>query len=106
MRIVFVTCPPDQADKLLLTLLEERLVAGGNIIPGVRSHYWWEGKVCTDEEAILLMETAADRVEAMKARLLQIHPYETPKIITFAVEEHTEPYYEWVQAMTRPAAAT
>jgi periplasmic divalent cation tolerance protein len=104
MRVVFVTCPPDQADKLVLTLLEERLIACGNIVPGVRSHYWWEGKVCTDDEAILLMETARDRVAALMTRLREIHPYTTPKIVTFSVEEHAEAYYSWVQAMTRPPA--
>jgi periplasmic divalent cation tolerance protein len=105
MRVVFVTCPPDQADRLVKTLLEERLIACGNIVPGVRSHYWWEGKVCTDDEAILLMETARDRVAALMARLLEIHPYKTPKIVTFAVEEHAEAYYAWVQAMTRAEAS-
>lgn len=102
MRIVFVTAPPDVAVDLLRRLVEERLVAGGNVIPGVRSLYRWKGAVQDDPEAVLLMETADDRVAPMMARLREIHPYETPKILTFEPREGTPDYLAWVQAETRP----
>ena len=54
MRIVFVTCPPNHAAPLLRQLVEESLVAGGNIIAGVRSIYRWKDKICDEPEEILL----------------------------------------------------
>lgn len=101
MRIVLCTCPPGDGPRLLRALLEERLVAGGNIIPGLRSLYWWEGAIQDEAEELLVMETAADRVEAMTEHLRGLHPYEVPKIVTFDVEETLPDYLTWVRAMTR-----
>lgn len=101
MRIVFVTCPPGKGAELLRTLCEERLVAGGNIVPGVRSMYWWKGELRDEAEEMLWMETADDRVEAMMARLRALHPYEVPKILTFEPKEGSEDYRAWVFAETR-----
>lgn len=83
MRILMTTCSPEAAEELLLALLRERLVACGNLIRGVRSHYLWKGEICCDEEVMIWMETAADRVEAAMRRLKDLHPYETPKIVAF-----------------------
>ncbi len=101
MRIVFVTCPPDQGHRLLRQLVEKRLVAGGNIIPGARSIYRWRDEICDEREEVLLMETAADRVEAMTRYLREIHPYEVPKILTFEPSEGPPDYLAWVRAETR-----
>ena len=101
MRIVFVTCPKDRAADLLRQLLEERLVAGGNIISGVRSLYHWKGQICDEPEEILLMETADGRVAALMARLQEIHPYEVPKILTFAPQEGLANYLDWVDNETK-----
>jgi len=102
MRIVFVTAPPDEAPRLLRQLVEERLVAGGNIIPGVRSIYWWQGEVQDEPESVLLMETAEDRVPLMVARLRALHSYDVPKILTFTPREGPADYLGWVVAQTRP----
>lgn len=102
IRIVFVTCPPGLGHELLRRLVEERLVAGGNIVSGVRSIYRWKDEVCDEPEEVLLMETAASRVEAMTARLREIHPYEVPKILTFEPKEGPADYLAWVREETRP----
>jgi periplasmic divalent cation tolerance protein len=102
MRIVFVTCPPGKGAELLRALCEERLVAGGNIVSGVRSMYWWKGELRDEPEEMLWMETADDRVEAMMARLRALHPYEVPKIVTFEPKEGFSEYLAWVFAETRP----
>lgn len=102
MRIVFVTCPPGSGAGLLRTLCEERLVAGGNILPGIRSIYRWKGEICDEPEEILWMETADDRVEPMTARIREMHPYEVPKILTFEPKEGPADYLAWVVAETRP----
>jgi len=103
MRIVLCTCEPGDGARLLTALLDDRLVAGGNIIPGLRSLYRWEGAIQDEPEELLVMETADDRVEAMTARLRALHPYEVPKIVTFDVKETLADYLQWVREMTRPA---
>lgn len=100
MRIVFVTCPKDRAADLLRQLLEERLVAGGNIISGVHSLYRWKGEICDEPEEILLMETSDGRVAAMMTRLKEIHPYEVPKILTFEPQEKLASYLDWLLSET------
>ena len=106
MRIVFVTCPPDQGHRLLRRLVEERLVAGGNIVPGVRSIYRWKDEICDESEECLWMETADDRVEALMTRLREIHPYDVPKILTFEPREGPPDYMAWVEAETRSPGST
>lgn len=101
MRIVLCTCQPGDGARLLRALLEARLVAGGNIVSGLRSLYWWEGAIQDENEELLIMETADDRVDAMTERLRDLHPYEVPKIVTFEVKETLPDYLTWVRAMTR-----
>lgn len=103
IRILFVTITPEHADAFVQTLCTERLIACGNILPGVRSHYWWDGKVCQDEEAVVFMETSTDRLEAAMRRIEALHPYECPKIVTLDPKEVHDPYARWVTEQTRPA---
>jgi periplasmic divalent cation tolerance protein len=100
VRIVFVTCPPETGAPILRQLVEERLVAGGNILPGARSIYRWKGEICDAVEEVLFLETAAARVPALLARLPELHPYEVPKILTFSPDEGLPAYLAWVRAET------
>jgi periplasmic divalent cation tolerance protein len=100
MRIVFVTCPPNQAAPMLRQLVEEALVAGGNIMGGVRSIYRWKDKICDEPEEVLLMETSDARVEALMKRVRELHPYEVPKILTFEPREGPSDYLQWVEQET------
>jgi len=81
MRIVFVTCPTGLGAVLLRQLVDERLVAGGNVVPGVRSIYRWKAEICDEPEEILLMETSEARVPALLARVDELHTYEVPKVL-------------------------
>lgn len=106
LRLIVMTCPPDQAEPLLRAALGERLVACGNILPAVRSHYWWQGAICSDDEALVIMETAADRVDAALRRLAELHPYEVPKLLAFAPTAAHAPYVAWALAVVSPAASS
>ncbi len=97
MRIVFVTCPPDTGAELLRELIQRRLVAGGNLIAGVRSLYRWKGEICDDPEEILLMETSDARVPELMVQLKALHPYEVPKILTLDPAEVLPAYLGWVK---------
>ena len=101
MRILFVSCSAEGAEALATRLLEERLVGCCNIVPGVRSIYWWEGELCRDEEVVMLMETTAELAEAATARLQELHPYDVPKIVVLDPERCDPRYLEWLRDVTR-----
>jgi periplasmic divalent cation tolerance protein len=106
MRLVVSTCPIAEAPRLARALLEERLVACVNVVPAVQSVYWWEGKITEDVEALLLMKTRAERVEALLARLKALHPYQVAEILTFAVAEGNADYLDWVARETGGVAGS
>jgi periplasmic divalent cation tolerance protein len=101
IRMLIVTAPPERADDIVQTLARERLIACGNVIPGVRSVYWWKGELCTEDESVLLMETAADCVEAATARLRELHPYSVPKIVVLDPAGVNADYARWAIEETR-----
>ena len=102
MRILFATCSAEHAERVLRSLLEERLVACGNLIPGVRSLYWWEGEICDDAEVVMLMETTAELAGPASQRLAEIHPYDVPKVVTLDPADCHPPYLEWLRSVTKP----
>lgn len=80
--------------------MEESLVAGGNIISGVRSIYRWKDKVCEENEEIIFMETSNECVDVLMTRIRELHSYEVPKILTFEPREGPADYLRWVQEET------
>ncbi len=96
MQMVLVSCAPGEAEGLLEKLLGERLVGCGNIVPAVRSLYWWQGEICRDAEELLLMETAGERIAALMQRIQALHSYEVPKIISFQVDQSLPAYARWL----------
>ena len=101
--VALVTAPtPEKAAEIAHTLIEERLAACGNVVPGIRSIYRWEGKVQDDAEALLVLKTERRLVPALKARLPEIHPYQVPEMLVLPVEDGLALYLEWVAASVRP----
>jgi periplasmic divalent cation tolerance protein len=102
--VVLVTAPSaDSAAAMARTLVEEGLCACGNVVPGVRSIYRWEGKVQDDAEALLVLKTERRLVPELKARLPALHPYQVPELLVLAVEGGLPAYLEWVAASVRRA---
>jgi periplasmic divalent cation tolerance protein len=99
--VVLVTAPTaERAAELARTLVEERLAACGNVVPGLRSIYRWEGKVQEDAEALLLLKTTRARFEALRERILALHPYQVPEVIALPVEAGSATYLDWIAAET------
>jgi periplasmic divalent cation tolerance protein len=99
--LVLTTAPgPEEAARLARTLVEERLAACGNVVPGLRSIYRWEGKVQDEGEALLLLKTTRARFPALRDRLLALHPYAVPEVLALPVEAGAEKYLGWVGAET------
>ena len=61
-RILLCTCPPEAAEAVAVGLLNRRLVACVNAVPGVVSRYWWKGQISRDDETLLILKTDAHRV--------------------------------------------
>jgi periplasmic divalent cation tolerance protein len=99
--VVLVTAPdPEKAAEIARTLVEERLAACGNVLSGLRSIYRWEGNVQDEREALLLLKTTRARFEALRARVLALHPYQVPEVIALPVEAGSAPYLAWIAAET------
>src|SRR5688500_20241091 len=86
----------DEAVALIRALLDRRLIACGNILPGVRSLYRWEGKVDDEREVIVLLKTRASRVEALERRFGELHAYRVPGILAFPVSACLHKYLAWI----------
>ena len=100
--VVLVTTPsPERAAEIARTLVEERLAACGNVVPGLRSIYRWEGKVQDDAEALLVLKTTRTRFDALRDRVLALHPYEVPEVIALPVEAGSARYLAWIADETR-----
>ena len=83
--------------------VEERLAACVNRLPGVRSTYRWEGAVHEDSEVLLVIKTAEDRFEALRERVVALHPYELPELVAVKVAAGLAPYLRWVERESGPA---
>lgn len=99
--LVLVTAPTaEKAAELARALVDERLAACGNVVPGLRSIYRWEGKVQEDAEALLLLKTTRARFEALRDRVLALHPYQVPEVIAVPVEAGSAAYLGWIALET------
>ncbi len=101
--VVLITAPADgeAAAKLARTLVEERLAACVNRVPGLVSTYWWQGKIEEDREELLIIKTSEDRLEALLERVPELHPYAVPEVLALPVEKGHPPYLDWLLAETR-----
>jgi periplasmic divalent cation tolerance protein len=99
--VVLVTAPSaDVAAAIARTLVEERLAACGNILPGVRSIYRWEGKLQDEPEVLLVLKTQRRHFSALRDRILALHPYEVPEVIALPVEAGSAGYLDWIAKST------
>jgi len=102
LSVVLCNCPPDRAGDIARQVVEQRLAACVNVIPGVVSYYRWQGKVEQEEESTLLMKTPTEVVGRLTDVLRSIHPYDVPEIIALPVTPGIgeKAYQEWVVAET------
>ncbi|MBK1723553.1 divalent-cation tolerance protein CutA [Thiocystis violacea] len=101
-RLMLCTCPDrDTGLSLAKTLVEERLAACVNLVPGITSVYRWEGALQEDAEVLLLIKSTTARTAALIERLGQLHPYEVPEIIALPITEGSTAYLSWLDNCTR-----
>ena len=103
---VCVTAPSRaEAEEIGRALVEARLAASVNIVPGVSSLYWWEGAVREGDEAMLWAKTRADLVEPLTAKVEALHSYTCPCVIALPITGGNPEYLAWIDAETAPATA-
>jgi len=91
-----------EAEKAGQALVEDRLAACVNILPGMISHYRWRGAVERAEEAVMLIKTRASLAEPVRAAVKASHPYETPAILVLPIESVDDTYFAWIMDSTKP----
>jgi len=96
-QLILCTCPNSAiAEQLASLLVEQRLAACINIVPGLTSIYRWQGKIEKDTEVLLLIKTTQDRYAGVESAIQQHHPYELPEIIAVTVDEGSPDYLRWI----------
>ncbi|GMU43659.1 MAG: hypothetical protein AMXMBFR25_16450 [Lysobacterales bacterium] len=96
LRMVWCTCPPEVADTLARTLVDERLAACVNRISPVVSTYRWQGAVEQAQEALLAIKTSEARYPDLERRLRELHPYECPEIVATPLVAGLASYLDWM----------
>ena len=100
--LCFNTCPdPATAERLATLLVEERLAACVQVLPGLRSVYRWQGALERSEEVLLLIKTTPERYPTLQARLPALHPYELPELVAVEASAGLPAYLQWLADETR-----
>ncbi|WP_286899612.1 divalent-cation tolerance protein CutA [Thermocrispum sp.] len=87
-------------ERLVRTLVEEGVVACGNIVPGLTSIYRWKGAVERDAEALVILKLMEDAVPRLLTRAPELHPYEVPEVLVLPVIAGHGPYLDWLAEST------
>lgn len=102
----YITCPSlAEAERLGRALVEERLAACVNLLPGMRSLYRWQGAIESADEVVLIAKTLRTRAGALTRRVIALHPYSCPCVVLLPVTGGSAPYLRWLAEGSAPAKA-
>lgn len=97
--IVLITAPNLKTARALAQgALRARLIACANLIPKIESHYWWQEKLESSAEVLLLCKTTQRRLPAFEKFILAHHPYDTPEFVVLPLKGGTRRYLDWIKA--------
>ncbi len=94
--VVLITAPRGDARIIADAVLKERLAACVNIVDGVHSVYWWQGRIEEGEEALLIVKTRVEALGSLIEAVRRVHPYEVPEIIALPIMAGFSKYLEWI----------
>ena len=99
--MVFSTVPSQEIASLIAkTVVQEELAACVTIIPGITSIYRWQGEMESASELLLMMKTRGTLFEALRARIVLLHPYDVPEVVATPITAGHVPYLDWIDRST------
>jgi periplasmic divalent cation tolerance protein len=102
--LVYTTYPSIvEAEPAGRALVERRLCACVNILPGMVSYYWWQGNLERGDEVVMIIKTRASLAEQVSAAVKEMHAYATPAILVIPLESVDQGYLDWIMAETEAA---
>ena len=105
--LILVTAPDlKTARALAKAALTARLIACANLVPKIESHYWWQGKIKSSKEVLLILKTQKSRLPALEKLLLARHPYETPEFLVLPLAKGSQSYLKWLTESVSPPSNT
>jgi periplasmic divalent cation tolerance protein len=97
--IALVTAPNLKTARLLAkAALRAKLIACANLIPKIESHYWWQGKIESSAEVLLVLKTQKPKLAALEKLILAKHPYDTPEFLILPLRAGSRKYLDWLAA--------
>ena len=100
--VVLVTVPDIETGRRLASIaLENRAAACVNLVPGLESHYWWEGKLDKSNEVLMLIKTSQQKVAELEKQILANHPYDTAEFVVLPITQGTQRYLDWLAASVK-----
>ena|SRR5450759_5459659 len=98
--IVLVTAPDLKiARALAKAALQAKLIACANLVPKIESHYWWQGKIESGAEVLLILKTRKAKLAALEKLILAEHPYDTPEFLVLPLVAGSKKYLAWLAAV-------
>ena len=95
--VVYITAGSnEEAEKLSRGLGEEKLAFCVNAVPQVKSTYFWEGKLCVDDEILLIVKTRTEKYDALETWVRKNHSYDVPEVIALPIIKGSEPYLKGI----------
>lgn len=102
-QLVYVTAPSlAEAEALAKLAVEGRLAACANILPGMRSLYWWRGKLESADEVVLILKTTDELAARLTAALTTAHSYECPCVVALPISGGNPDFLRWIADETAP----
>lgn len=100
--VVLVTASSqEEAGRIGHAVVEARLAACANMIPAIRSLFWWEGKVADEQEVLIILKSREDLFEELATTVKKLHSYRVPEVIAFPIVQGAKEYLAWIQNSTR-----
>ena len=99
--IIFVTCSSDEeAEKIASELVERRLAACGNIVPEIRSLFWWKDSLEREQEVLLILKSRAELFPNIAEAVTALHSYDVPEMIAIPIAAGSDAYLQWIERET------
>ena len=102
LKIVLVTAPDMKTARALAhAALKDHLIACANLVPKVESHYWWQDKIESGNEVLMILKTTSARLPKLEKLILTGHPYNTAEFLVLPLTAGSKRYLDWLNASCR-----